>query len=459
MPENTFRRIGELLVTIQSLRQFQSKNIDTLSGLVFAFTLVGSMPVTIACPKCQTKYKLPESSLGKALKCQKCGAGFKTRAPGQAGGSPARQVQGKAGAQPTKQPQKPAAPTDASQRQRSQEMKNLGIDGPLVRQGDIFGPALPQGAGQLGNFAAEDPGFESNPVSHAVDVEVQNPQGVQQSAEGMESILANPFVAPSAAGVGVKGRLKGSRSAEDGSYVVPKIGMWAVFVAAAILLVIVLLVTFFAMLAQYAPGALAWLPETIGRSTYDTIVKVFVIGIFVLTPSAILTIFVGQICCIFSPNKNEKLFAGLSVGAIGLAILSIVVLYLTGAMVGLGGGRASQTATAAFGLLALGAMLFGLMVLSNWFLFISYFKKVGKNLKSKKVMQASTTATLVCIGAFVFFFISAIAAAVMTSVLPDHGQTVTNVFGILNVLVGSGVTGAILAMIKTTLKVLKKKKA
>ena len=413
------------------------------------------MPVTIACPKCQTKYKLPESSLGRALKCQKCGAGFKTKAPGQAGGKPGRQVPGKARPQ-AKQPQKTASPVDASRRQQAQEMEKLGIDGPLVRQGDIFGPALPQGAGQLGNFAAEDPGFESRPVSNAVNVEVENSGGTGKSAEGMESILDNPFVAADAAGVGVQGRLKKSGSA-DGTYTVPKIGMWAVFVATAILLVIVLFSVLLAMLARYAPGSGAWFPDLIGESAYRTVAKIVVIGIFVLTPAAILTIFVGQICCIFSPNKNEKLFAGLAVGAIGLVIITIVVLYLMGAMVGLGGG--GQGAKVALGLLVLGAMLFGcLMLLSNWFLFISYFKKVGKNLKSKKVMKASTTATLACIGAFAFFVISIIVGTVLSMVLPDHRQTAVDVCAVLNVLVGSAVTGTILAMIKTTLDVLKMKK-
>ena len=407
------------------------------------------MPVTIACPKCQTKYKLPESSLGKALKCKKCGAGFKTKAPGQT--QPAAQAQ----AQP-KRPQAATSAADQNRRQQqAQEMKKLGLDGPLGRQGDIFGPALPQGAGQLSNFAAEDPGFQSpgsGAVGSAVDVKVEDPQDGPQTAQGMEAILGNPHVSPGAGG-GIRGRVKQTTSPGDG-YLAPKIGMWAVFVAAAVLLAVVLISTLISMLRQFAPDALAWFARMLG----ETGMKVFLFTLLGLMPTAVLTIFIGQILCIFSPNKNEKIFAGMSVGAIGLAILAFLSLYLMGALAGVTGGSAG--AAAALGLLALGVLLLVcVMVLSNWFLFISYFKKVGQNMKSKKVMKASTTAALTCIGAIVFFVISTIVAAVMLNFMPESRQTLVNVYALLNVLVGAGVTATILVMIKTTLDVLKKKKS
>lgn len=410
------------------------------------------MPITIACPKCQTKYSLPESSLGKALKCQKCGAGFKTSAPGQAQG----QVPAKTQTQP-KQPRAATSSADASRRQRAQEMKKLGIDGPLVRQGDIFGPALPQGAGQLGNFAAEDPGFVGSPISNVVDAEVESSEGRQQTAQGMESILDNPFVSPNAAGGGVQGRLKKSGGAGDG-YTVPKIGMWTVFVATAVLLVIGVIVTFFGGLAKFAPGSLSWVGDLIGRETLSSIVGWVIFGFLILSPASVLAFFVGQICCIFSPNKNEKIFASLAVGAIGLAILIFLGLFLFGALAAFAPGASKGTQIAS-GLLILISIFFTcILVLANWFLFISYFKRVGKSIKSKKVMTASTTATLACVGAFVVFIISAIVASILRGVLPESRETVSAVFSLLNSLVSLAVMGTILMMIKTTLDVLKKKK-
>ena len=42
------------------------------------------MPVKIACPKCSKKYTLPDSALGKAVKCKACETTFRTKAPGAA---------------------------------------------------------------------------------------------------------------------------------------------------------------------------------------------------------------------------------------------------------------------------------------------------------------------------------------------------------------------------------------
>ena len=39
------------------------------------------MPVKIACPKCSKNYTLPDSALGKAVKCKACGTAFRTRKP------------------------------------------------------------------------------------------------------------------------------------------------------------------------------------------------------------------------------------------------------------------------------------------------------------------------------------------------------------------------------------------
>ena len=80
-------------------------------------------------------------------------------------------------------------------------------------------------------------------------------------------------------------------------------------------------------------------------------------------------------------------------------------------------------------------------------------------MKSKKVMKASTTATLACVGAFALFIISTVLGGVVRGVLPDSRQTVVDVYIGFNLLVALGVTVTILLMIKTTLDVLKKKSA
>ena len=38
------------------------------------------MPAVITCPKCKTKFKLPDKLIGKAIKCSSCGTAFKTKA-------------------------------------------------------------------------------------------------------------------------------------------------------------------------------------------------------------------------------------------------------------------------------------------------------------------------------------------------------------------------------------------
>lgn len=404
------------------------------------------MPVTIACPKCQTKYKLPDSSLGKAIKCQKCGAGFKTKARTQQ-----RQARSQP-KQPTPAQQAPAQ--GANSQQRAQEMAKLGIDGPLRRQGDIFGAALPQGAGQLGNFAGEDPGFDERAIAN-VDVE----QEEQQKAvnEGMESILDNPFVSPSSGG-GVRGRVKKTGGVADG-YGAAKVGMWLVYISSGVMIGVMAALGILTGVGRFAPFIIRWLAET-GGPVVATIIGVLVLVCMGLAALSVLAILVGQVCCIFSPNKDEKLFAGLAVGAIVLSFLTFLGIFLMGLVSGIAGEGADGT-RAALGLLALlGVFAVYALVLANLFLFIGYFKRVGKNIGSKKVVKASKTSTVTCISAIALGIISAIVMAIVVAVAKGNQDTINMVADIafgLNMFLWFSTTGSVLAMVKATLDVLKKK--
>ena len=50
------------------------------------------MPAVITCPKCKTKFKLPDKLIGKAIKCSSCGTAFKTKAPPSTTGSRLRPI-------------------------------------------------------------------------------------------------------------------------------------------------------------------------------------------------------------------------------------------------------------------------------------------------------------------------------------------------------------------------------
>jgi len=158
------------------------------------------MPAAIACPKCQTKYQLPESALGKAVKCKKCGATFKTAAR-----QPTAQP---TGVQPRTAQQQPAgqATAQAGAPQASpQELAKLGIDGPLRRPGDIFAGTAPQPGNPLGNFALEDPGFGNYEIA-------QQEVEAEKADDGMSSIIDNPF----ATSVNNRNKKKSSKKKRQG---------------------------------------------------------------------------------------------------------------------------------------------------------------------------------------------------------------------------------------------------
>ena len=133
------------------------------------------MPVAIACPKCKTKYKLPDSAMGKQLKCKSCGAVFKTKvqAPTNAN-TIANTID--MGDSPTAAPQ-PSL----------QELAELGI-GDLKQAGDVFaGTAMPPGQMSLGSVV-EDPGF--------ADFDLAREEVAEEKEDGMSAVLKNPYLSP-----------------------------------------------------------------------------------------------------------------------------------------------------------------------------------------------------------------------------------------------------------------------
>jgi uncharacterized membrane protein YhaH (DUF805 family) len=142
------------------------------------------MPATIACPKCQTKYKLPDSALGKPIKCKKCGAGFRTQPRQGQPQASAQQLAVKSKPQPSQQELSVRSKPQPSQK----ELAQFGIDGPLKRQADIFSaPPPPRQNNPLGNFVLEDPGFADVELARQ---EVREEMG---ASDGMEAILNNPY--------------------------------------------------------------------------------------------------------------------------------------------------------------------------------------------------------------------------------------------------------------------------
>ncbi len=126
------------------------------------------MPTAVACPKCKTKYSLPDQLLGKPVKCKTCNTMFKVAAP----------VAGVA-------VKKPASKTAAAIPQVNQaELARLGLDGPISRQPELFGEIPPRQAGNpLGNHVVVDPGFG----------EVESPVAEEKATkDAVAAIFKNP---------------------------------------------------------------------------------------------------------------------------------------------------------------------------------------------------------------------------------------------------------------------------
>lgn len=144
------------------------------------------MATAVACPKCSTKYSLPDNLLGKPVKCNSCGASFQVKAPVAAvaaGASPQQralatqpQGAGRATAKPAASPQQTAL--TAQQKAQAAELTKMGLDGPIRTKPDIFGEVPhPRAGNPLGNHVVQDPGFADIEVAH-MEEEVVDPSAM-----------------------------------------------------------------------------------------------------------------------------------------------------------------------------------------------------------------------------------------------------------------------------------------
>lgn len=333
------------------------------------------MPVSIACPKCKTKYRLPDSALGKPVKCQKCGAGFRTSAPPQIAGKPApsQQLSTKA-SQPQQAVSKVLQPSQ-------QDISKMGIEGAIKRQADIFSaPPPPTRSNPLGNFSIEDPGFaDLEVVKQEVEEEVRS--------DGMESILGNPYAS---------GPAKKSKGGFKRKSQAPAVDLRPYStVRTAIKL---LLIGWIAQLIGIPIALLGTLGIMFAMSSgFEGLVSVATVVLGLLSiPISLCFIagLIGSFLLIFTPSKDERLFAGLSIGAYFAAfILSSTAGLMPGAP---SPGEVDVADNAIGGAMSFAISSLPVLVGLGYPIFqLMFFRRMGKNIKSKAVVN-STKFAMVC---------------------------------------------------------------
>ena len=333
------------------------------------------MPVSIACPKCKTKYRLPDSALGKPVKCQKCGASFRTSAPPQTTGNPAPSQQ-----LSTKKSQPQTAVSKVLQPSQ-QEISKMGIQGAIKKQADIFSaPPPPTRSNPLGNFSIEDPGFADLEVAkQEVEEEVRS--------DGMESILGNPYAS------GTEKKLKGGFKRKSQAPAVDLRPYSTVRTAIKLLLI-----GWIAQLIGVSIAFLGGLGILFAMSSGFEglgLAGTVVLGLVSL-PISLCTIagFIGSILLVFTPSKDERLFAGLSIGAYTASfILSSTASLMDG---GPSPGEVDVADNAIGGAMSFAISSLPVLVGLGYPIFqLMFFRRMGKNIKSKAVVN-STKFAMVC---------------------------------------------------------------
>ena len=406
------------------------------------------MPVKIACPKCSKSYTLPDSALGKAVKCKACGTAFRTRKPD----ATAQPTSAKSAARPAKPgarpaPAKPAQPV-------SPDVSQFGVEGGFQQQPDIFGaPPSPRGGAGLDNFAEDGFGEAVAPI-------VLGPQGgAPQVVENpYQSVMTNTAIKKNRGKSGGLKRKKGNSGAsfDPERYKVARIGMMILLLSGAIFLMATVFSNVVGLFASQLPEMTKNLGPAIG-------IVMLIMGLLCLL--ALMGFFVGQLLCVFAPESNEKMNAG---GSLGLFFLSFFVggigfLVLGASMNNIlrannfdAGPSVAQTATLGIGMLVV-IVIVGLMGLVSTILFANYYRVIGKNIKSKKLASAGTqglAAIGLGIGGQVVIFL---IAFVLGMAIKDLGtlQLVTGGLTLLNLLLGIVVFVIMLRMVMTGASVLK----
>ena len=348
------------------------------------------MPVKIACPKCSKKYTLPDSAVGKAVKCKACETTFRTKMP--AGGGPTSPQ----AANPTARTAKPAQQRPTQQRPAQPARPNpneFGLEGGFQQQADIFGSPQQAAAG-LDNFAEQE---------DAVAPIVVGPAGSAAPKENpFQSVLTNSSMRGSSARNKARKKKLGKAGPDVSAYGIVRMGMMAVFGSGAammlatfvfLILMVMGLLSNSALEANGGPGAL------------DAIVGILSLIVFGVFGLSSLVMMVGQVMCMFAPNGNERFN---SIGAAVLAFLSMVGSIIVTLVFGMAVTAAVRSgrppAESAGGLVTLGIgylagiLICGVMIIAAMFMFVNFYRRIGQNIKSDGLVKVSNQATIaVCV--------------------------------------------------------------
>ena len=197
--------------------------------------------------------------------------------------------------------------------------------------------------------------------------------------------------------------------------------------------------------------------ETLGP-TFGQVLLWLILVFFWVGMISVAVVFIGQILCIFAPNNDERLFAGLTVGSIVGAFVLLFVTLLMGVFAGIAGE--DQVATqAVFGVFVLLAF-FGVyaLLLASMFFFMTYFKRIGKNIKAKEVIEAAKMAMLTWVAAIAVGIITAIASFILSAVFgPNSGKDpatfrqIMDILGLINLALVIAVMGTLLMMVRAAI--------
>ena len=351
----------------------------------------------ISCPKCQQRYQLPESALGKAVKCKSCGVTFRTKAPGKPTASPSKGT-------------KPAASTGRARKKNQptrEELAEFGIGGPIAkRQADVFEGATvdPRAVPRLGNYAAEDPAFaetKSPKSKSSKSTGADNPHAASAD-DGLAAVLANPALSRSDAKA-IKKR-NNSRSSSSNEYALPRTGFRIFSFCLMLGMAVLGLITVLAIIESVAPDWRASLDESVAYY-----LGIAIVVLFASFAISLLIAVVAQVFCLFSPKDDEKFFAGLTVGtqiaAIVLPLLASLTIYLC---------EDGSDGIKLFAVVVILGCMLGAFAsaLSSTFFFITYFNKIGRNIKSRELVDAAATVKTTWIFVFVISDVAMIALSV-----------------------------------------------
>ncbi|MEM7454201.1 MAG: zinc-ribbon domain-containing protein [Planctomycetota bacterium] len=387
------------------------------------------MPLVATCPKCQARYQLKDQFAGRQVQCPKCQHKFVVQATPVPAGAAAAAPGGAAPAQAGMAAQQQAAQQQAAQQQAAQQqaaqqqaaqraaqqramqqqhaaqqkaykeqlakqkaeaarkaasapqpaaakLKQFGLDGPVGRPADIFSEPTPPGGDPLANHIIQDPGFVL-PEQEAAE---ESP--VEQPVDEISAMLENPHIREK-----VKQRGKVSLM-KPSDYGVTRIALQIVYNSwLAVLLPSATTILMFIVLAIGAYFGAILIPPPI--------LLIILLVVYGLTMMGLLGVFVGQCMCCAAPNRNEKLFAWLSIGA----FVGGFGLMITGLVFSLTGDLLSQVVG---GLM----ILVGYLIPATSPMFFTFFcRSIGQNINSRAVTSAAKDSLIAQIAFVVSIFV------------------------------------------------------